>query len=154
MTKRNYEQLSQEYKRYEMTDLILLKANLTGNSMLFTDMERIPGFKAENYEDACGFPLHEKFENLVLWDWVSKEGITSIKKLIRSDLLDCWSCSPLLYYYEGVRLDMPLAKSMRSYKKPRWFPMAFGLSKKGQKYYEENNLFNIVKELHLKKLSI
>ena len=34
MTKKNYEQLSQEYKRYEMTDLILLKANLTGNSML------------------------------------------------------------------------------------------------------------------------
>ena len=143
-----------EFEKYEMSDLIMLKTKISGNSMLFTDMERIPGFKAETYENAHGFPLSEKYENLVLWDWVSKKGIISIKNLLRSDLLNCWGCSPELYWYEGVRMNMPLAKSIRNYKKPRWLPMAFGLTEKGEKYYAKNNLFDIARELHKKRLVI
>ena len=56
-----------EFEKYEMSDLILLKTKISGNSMLFTDMERIPGFKAETYENAHGFPLSEKYENLVFY---------------------------------------------------------------------------------------
>ena len=141
-----------EFEKYEMSDLILLKTKLCSNSMLFTDLDRIPGFKAKNHEDAHGLPCNKEYPNLVAWDWVTKKGIETLTNLRILKLLDCWGCSPMLYYFEGARLDIPLAKSVRNYKKPRWFPMAFGLTKKGEKYYQKNDLFSIRRELHEKRI--
>ena len=46
-----------EFEKYEMFDLILLKAKLTGNSMLFTDLERIIYESAQKDPD----PEHRTF---------------------------------------------------------------------------------------------
>ena len=38
-----------------------------------TNPQKRKGDKAENYENAQGFPLHHKYDNLVLFDWVTQK---------------------------------------------------------------------------------
>lgn len=85
----------------------------------FVEMEReIEGMKGDRV-------LLLKYESLILWVDVSQEFIDEIGQLVSEGIITFQGCSPLIYSIDGKMLNLPIAKSFRDYKKPRWLPVVF-----------------------------
>lgn len=71
------------------------------------------------------------YPNLVLWEGMSEAFDEALNQI--TPQLTRTSASPFSYFADGGMLNYPLAKSARQYKKPRWLPVCFSLSKKSDK---------------------
>lgn len=62
-------------------------------------------------------------ENLWLWDGVSDSLIDALASPRLANAIDFQPCGALSYLADGGGLNLPIAKSIREYKKPHWFPV-------------------------------
>jgi hypothetical protein len=76
--------------------------------------------------DAIGDLQLELKPNLVLWVGVSpifEEAFHLALKRIRP-----YPDTPMVYFMDGRALNLPIAKSIRAFKQPRWLPVTFRLN--------------------------
>lgn len=91
------------------------------NHVSFAELKReFPEFDG-NYEKAI------REHNIILWSGISLEMIEAIDSLIKEKLIDIYPTTPLVYMADGAVLSLPIAKSMRKYKKPHWAPVVFNV---------------------------
>lgn len=65
----------------------------------------------------------DKFENLILWTGMSQRLVRAISQAIHEKKVYIAPAGNLTYLIDGGALDLPVAKSVRSYKHPRWLPV-------------------------------
>jgi hypothetical protein len=68
--------------------------------------------------------------NIVYWNGVSEQCIKSLADLVDAGIIRRMSTLPLTYLIDGIVPNLPLAKSIRKYKKPHWAPITFSLLRK------------------------
>jgi hypothetical protein len=67
--------------------------------------------------------------SIVAWIGVSQECIHALQDLLLNEQISLHSTQPLTYLIDGCALKLPLAKSVRQYKKPHWLPVTFSVPK-------------------------
>ena len=72
--------------------------------------------------------------NIVMMNNVSQECIDSFIELIDKDIIKIKPTSLMVAMIDGNILGVPVAKSIRNYKTPRWIPMLVEKSKNFKKY--------------------
>ncbi len=68
------------------------------------------------------FPGHP---NLCLWFGATEEFAAFIGALIESRSVTVRPCNPLVYWIDGRIWRVPVAKSLRQFKSPRWLPVTW-----------------------------
>ncbi|NOR62325.1 MAG: hypothetical protein GQ535_07530 [Rhodobacteraceae bacterium] len=63
------------------------------------------------------------YQNIVYWWGLSSNVATAIENLRAAKKLFFVPSTPLLYAIDGVMSKMKIAKSLRQYKEPRWYPI-------------------------------
>jgi hypothetical protein len=71
----------------------------------------------------CSFGMPEK--NILYWVGLSEIGASSIDAAVRSKAVGMRPTHILTYFADGRILNLPLARTLRMYKKPHWIPVAF-----------------------------
>lgn len=66
---------------------------------------------------------HPGFTNIYLWAGVSQTVVDALNELLTARLVHYVPTSVLVYAADGGMLNLPLAKSARNYKTPRWAPV-------------------------------
>ena len=86
----------------------------------------IPGFKRKVPEGELSYLIEDgRFDNLIFWVNVSDEAVAALDRLMRDGRIHRVPTSALVYFADGKALSIPIAKKVRSYKKPHWFPVCF-----------------------------
>ena len=67
----------------------------------------------------------DKEKNLVLWDGLPREIAEVLQELIEENKIVMRVVDSAVYILDGAYLKLPVAKSIRPYKKPHWLPVAF-----------------------------
>jgi hypothetical protein len=89
----------------------------------FAELARIDGFTGAPDANGCtNWMQWPGYENLIIWPDVSREGLDAINELIAEKQIFLATGTKLSYFIDGCTLDMPLARSIREYKKPHWAP--------------------------------
>jgi len=133
--------LRQRGKRFPRTKkscslIVAMLTNLKGNEMKkeildciskggvsFVELCRdVPGFKGEQQ-------IRIPSKNWIIWAGLSQEAYDAIKDLIDDKLIEQKVCDPMIYICDGGWVNLPLVKSNRAYKKPRWLPVVYSLAK-------------------------
>ncbi|CAK8717465.1 hypothetical protein GCAAIG_06895 [Candidatus Electronema halotolerans] len=94
----------------------ILKLLRERNHVSFAELNRIPGFDGE------GSISHPRYNNILIWHRVSEEGYHAINNLMGNYGVAITPCEQLVYIIDGLVPNIPIAKSARSYAKPRWLP--------------------------------
>jgi len=63
--------------------------------------------------------------NIVLWDNASPAFTEVAERILRLPETQIETCSTLIYLIDGRGLQLPVAKRIRAYKRPRWLPICF-----------------------------
>jgi len=69
----------------------------------------------------------ENDKNWVYWEGWNADAWSLMHDLKRDKVLDFDPCSMLIYLIDGKALELPMVKSMRSYKTPHWMPLTMCL---------------------------
>lgn len=108
-----------------------------GNSS-FVNIERIMeqnGISTQEDEKGGWFvPWDIDYENIIVWDFNNEamaEVWRAIFKCLEADnkSMELQVSQPLVYLVDGKVLTLPLAKSLRHYKKPHWLPVVLSVRK-------------------------
>lgn len=75
-----------------------------------------------------------KETNIIMMNNISQECIDSIIELINGDIIKIQPTSLMVAMIDGNIFRVPIAKSIRVYKTPRWIPMLIEKSKNFEKY--------------------
>ena len=86
-------------------------------SVSMIEIMRLPGTEGEF--------TFEAFNNCIIWDSISQEGLEAISSLMWGNLIEPHGASVLIYLIDGGHLKLPLAKKERAYKHPHWLPIVF-----------------------------
>lgn len=112
----------------EMTDRILEKCRYGGVS--FVELQQAVG------EESRGTFEIQLLPNVVLWSNVSEAFALAFEAA--RPRLDITPCSPLVYFFDGAALQLPLASRKRpprgGYKNLHWLPVVFAWKKAGGHY--------------------
>ncbi len=100
-----------------MKNQILTMLNKRGDWVSFAELCGIAGFVGDL---GLVFP---GYKNLIIWPGLSKDAFEALKELLAEKVIALESTSLLVYMADGRVPNIPLAKSKRNYKKPRWLPM-------------------------------
>lgn len=88
------------------------------NYVTFKEMsDAIPGFAGSQSLQSAEHP------GLVLWPFVSQEAAEVLQELLAAGIIHLHDTSVLNYMLEGQVPHLPVAKSLRAYKSPRWLPV-------------------------------
>jgi hypothetical protein len=79
-------------------------------------MRRVDGFKGD---------VEMTLEGFVLWSGLSQEAADAIWELREKKLITLDVADSLVYMLDGYMLTIPVAKSARKTKTPRWIPVTF-----------------------------
>jgi hypothetical protein len=95
-----------------------IRETLKRNHVTFAELSRLEGFWG---------PLdllinHEKASNVVIWSGMSQEAVDALWVIQQEGEYEMVPTTALTYLIDGVTLNLPIAKSARHYKKPRWAP--------------------------------
>ena len=63
------------------------------------------------------------YKNVMLWAGWSQQALDALNGLLAARLVHWQSTSSLVYLADGCLLKYPVAKSLKSFKSPRWFPV-------------------------------
>jgi hypothetical protein len=100
--------------KQEIFDLIARRRAVT-----FYELEQeIDGFFGDN---CWGTPE----TNMFFWTRLSKEAGESLIELINEGAIKMTPSSRLVYQIDGFETFMDIAKEIKKYKSPRWFPVVF-----------------------------
>ncbi len=110
MTKKQYQEKAEEVYNFirEMEHVSFIELK-----------RRFPEFVGEH--DA----LMPGYQNVVLWTGLSEEAGEVVSSLLASGRVAFKDATWLTYMLDGGGLSLPIAKNLRSYKKPHWLPVAF-----------------------------
>jgi hypothetical protein len=92
-------------------------------SVSFVELMKLDGFK-EPDESKSGRVI-EMRPNLVLWQGLSSEAVAAINELKEAKKVFATPASQLTYMVDGTMLKMPIAKNLREYVHPHWYPVCF-----------------------------
>ena len=114
----------------EMKKEIIEFLDKYGNAS-FVELERIDGFldESKNKEDSSEYFGNVEF-NIYWWVNVSDAAIKALNELKREETIKLSPCNFLIYAHDGKILNLPIAKRIRKYKKPRWIPVEIKLLRK------------------------
>jgi hypothetical protein len=98
--------------------LAAIKKVLKRDNVTFAELSRLEGF-AGDFEIHVN---HEKVSNIVIWSGLSQEAMDALEVIRQEGEYSLEPTSVLTYLMDGVTLNLPLAKSVRHYKKPHWAP--------------------------------
>ena len=95
-----------------------IKALVTARDHVsFAELAReIDGFKGN-----IGWEL--RGQNVYLWTGLSEKAFDALVDLIESEDIHFVPASLLAYLIDGITQKLPLAKDIKPYKKPHWFPV-------------------------------
>lgn len=63
--------------------------------------------------------------NLTVWSGMSDQAIAAMMSMIVDEEVAPTVSNLLVYAFDGGYLDLPVAKSLKSYKTKRWIPLVF-----------------------------
>lgn len=100
------------------------------NSKILAEVKRFPYSSFVGIHDACGEEARGNFcieylPNLVLWSGVSEKFVEAFKMALAQ--LEVFPTQALVYHVDGRVPMMPIAKSIRAFRHPRWLPTSFCL---------------------------
>jgi hypothetical protein len=72
--------------------------------------------------------------NIIMMNNISQECIDSFIELIDNDIIKINPTSLLVAMVDGKTISVPIAKSIRKYKEPRWIPMLVEKSRNFKEY--------------------
>lgn len=67
------------------------------------------------------------YSNIVLWTGMSEKFCDVMENVEASSEIEMVQVDTLVYVIDGIRPRLPIVKSMRHYKSPRWLPVAYDL---------------------------
>ncbi len=79
--------------------------------------DEVPAFKGD------GALEHAKYPGIILWPRISIDSAAIIQELLDDRTIYLHYTPVLNYITEGYLSSIPLARTARSYKSPRWVPM-------------------------------
>jgi hypothetical protein len=71
-----------------------------------------------------------KFENLFMWVGLTSESIKALIQLEQENSIKFKPVPLWVYLNDGLILELPIAKKIKNYKKPRWIPAVIELTGK------------------------
>jgi len=83
---------------------------------------------ADKFEGSKGnntLLINKKYDNIVIWDGISKKLINILGALKQKKKISTSPCSPLIYILDGVLVNLDIATKLKKYKKPRWLPVTY-----------------------------
>lgn len=101
----------------KLEEEIFTKINKLG-SVSFSELIEIDGVVGDYSYGIQG-------KNIFYWIGLLEQAIAAIESLIKNKKMIMKPASQLTYMIDGTGLTLPIAKSNRSYKKPRWLPVCF-----------------------------
>jgi hypothetical protein len=102
----------------ELEDKIHQFIKTRGGGVTYVELSNIEGFKGD-------YQIGDEEHNIWFWHSVSLEAAKAINKLVLEGKIVRKESMLLVYAYEGQILNMPIAKKVRTYKKPHWLPIVF-----------------------------
>jgi hypothetical protein len=101
-----------------------------------------PGCSFVEIQQHCGEEARGDFQfslpgyqNVILWAGVSEMFVTALHSI--REKLHLRPTGFLVYAMDGEMLRMPIAKTFRAYKAPRWLPVVFGVRDEAKPTAEE-----------------
>lgn len=67
----------------------------------------------------------KSFSNIVLWSGISKEVSDAVLNMMNEKRIHPHVAATLVYLCDGAMMKLPIAKSIRHYKKPHWLPVVY-----------------------------
>ena len=96
---------------------------LQENNVSFRELEnRFPELIEPDQGDNLA-PWYELEGNIVLWIGWTKEAFEMIAELKATNQISFQPCEVLIYAVDGKVLKLPVVKTNRKHKKPRWAPI-------------------------------
>ncbi|HZW75237.1 MAG TPA: hypothetical protein VFF43_16950, partial [Caldimonas sp.] len=89
----------------------LLRAD---NYISFAELDQLDGFCGDQTLTLDGYP------NLVVWTGISRQAVDDLATLLERGECRLGLASPFTYLIDGKALNLPIAKRLIHYKKPRW----------------------------------
>ena len=108
------------------SEILELMRDKGGEGISFAEFGGIDGFTG----DYCWG--HAEY-NVRYWCGLSREAADAFAELLSEGLIELRPTSVLVYAIDGQILNMPIAKGMKRYKKPRWLPLVMNLTDAGGK---------------------
>ena len=106
-----------------MADAILALITERNGSVSFANLSRsIPGFDGDM---AMMLEGGEDFSNICIWPGVSQAAGDAIRALEAAGAIHKRPTEVLVYLVDGLKPQLPLAMSVRHYKKMHWAPVVF-----------------------------
>lgn len=81
-------------------------------------VRKIPGFDGGNVD-----LLSEGVENIVFWTGISEQALQALNSLHAQKKIFKHPSSTLVYFIDGMVLNLPVAKRKREYKTQHWCPI-------------------------------
>lgn len=91
---------------------------LVRDHVSFAELSRLPGFRGDW---SIGVPD----SNVIFWTGMSEEACAAIETIRQEGVYELAPTVLLTYLVDGTTLNLPLVKSRRKYKTPRWAPCVF-----------------------------
>jgi len=94
------------------------------NYVSFAELaNKIPGFQGGE------MIFFDDETNIVLWGGMTEIGAQALKALRADKEIEMVPADPLVYLIDGLVPSLPIAKSIRKYKKQHWMPATFKVRK-------------------------
>ena len=98
-------------------------------SVSFAELDRVEGFGGGDQELIVD---GDQLSNVIVWQRLTEAAVDAIAELQREKFIELKGASRLIYLIDGCSLRLPLAKSRRHYKKPRWWPAVLNATAAGR----------------------
>lgn len=83
-------------------------------------------FRENGFDYSGDYMLAIPAVNIVMWaDW-NEEAVAIMKEVIDMGA-EFKSTSPLVYYYDGKALNLPIARTAKGYKELHWIPVVLNV---------------------------
>lgn len=95
---------------------------MTYDHVSFVEVQKI--FDSHNFDyNGNSAICHPRYANLIFWDGWNVTAIKILTETLKEYSIMMHTSFVLNYIIDGVVLDLPIAKKMRSYKRDRWYPV-------------------------------
>lgn len=126
--------MKKDYSANDLADLIVKEMKEKGyRSMSFVEIERL--FEEYGYDYRCDEKdamRLEGYQNLYVWVGWNSAAQKAITLLMKGDY-HMSQVEPFIYLIDGKMVNLPIAKSVRSYKSPHWMPCVIAKDYPGMK---------------------
>ena len=72
--------------------------------------------------------FHPEYNNVIMWQTENSLLTRGVAELVTEGKLVAKRCHELVYGMDGTVLQLPIAKSLRKYKDPHWWPVTLSIN--------------------------